>query len=355
MLNTSFFPAWSNRFNPMGARTPKVLRALSAFTLCRLEVCFGPWIPTDLFPKAAAGTNSRDQQYTRWRTFWCMLWQGLNPLAPGREVVRQLQALFDLEGGPQLSPDDGAYCRAKGRLPLDQFSKALSATAKQADRLSPPLALLGGRTVKVADGSALTMADTPKNRAAYPPNECGCTPGFPQLRFVALFSWLSGAILAVAQSALNTSELSLLHSLAMQLSRGDILLGDRGFGSFPVIAWLQNVGVDFVGRTTRRVDGRRRAQRLGRNDWLLRWNRSASSRSPWLIELELLALPAHMVVRAVRGTCYQKGFRVRQVTVITTLVDPQLYPAQDILRAYLRRWRLEMCGQCQLFFTINDN
>jgi hypothetical protein len=187
------------------------------------------------------------------------------------------------------------------------------------------------------------MTDTPKNRAAYPPHQCGRTPGFPQLRFVVLFSWLSGAILAATQGALNISELALLHSLAAQLVPEDILLGDRGFGSYPVIAWLRSLGVDFLGRTTRRVDGRRRLRRLGRNDWLLRWTRTPSCASPWLTELERLALPAQMDVRAVKGSCYQKGFRVRQVTVITTLLDPQRYPAQEILQAYLRRWRLEMC------------
>ena len=44
-----------------------------------------------------------------------------------------------------------------------------------------------------------------------------------------------------------------------------------------------------------------------------------------------------------RSALYQKGFRVRQVTVITTLLDAQEYPAQEILCAYLRRWRLEIC------------
>ncbi len=343
MHDTPFFPAWFNRLNPMGSRTTQILQAVRAFTLCRLEACFGPWVPHELFPKAATGTNSRDHDYTRWRTFWCMLWQALNPQASGREVVRQLQALFDLEGGPRLSPKDGAYCRAKGRLPLDQFPKALSATAKHADYLSPPLALLGGRAVKVADGSVLTCQDTSKNRTAYPPNECGSTPVFPQLRLMVLFSWLSGAIIAAAQGTLNTSELALLHSLATHLVPGDILLGDRGFGSYPVIACLKNLGVDFLGRTTRRVDGRRRRHRLGRNDWLLRWTPSPACASRWLTALERLAVPAEMMVRAVRGSCYQKGFRVRQVTVITTLLDPKLYPAEEILRAYLRRWRLEMC------------
>jgi hypothetical protein len=50
-----------------------------------------------------------------------------------------------------------------------------------------------------------------------------------------------------------------------------------------------------------------------------------------------------MTVRLVRGSLYCKGFRVRQVTLVTTLLDPQLYPAREILQAYLRRWRLEMC------------
>jgi hypothetical protein len=65
--------------------------------------------------------------------------------------------------------------------------------------------------------------------------------------------------------------------------------------------------------------------------------------SPWLSALQWVGLPAEMTLRVVKGQCRQKGFRVRQVTVVTTLLDPQLYPARDILRAYLRRWRLEMC------------
>ena len=340
---TPLFPAWRSCLAPFGSRSTRLCRRVRAYTLCQLEQSFGSWIPAELFPKAPHRQNSRDRDYTRWRTFWCMLWQGLNPAACGREVVRQLQALFDLEDGPQLSPEDGAYCRAKARLPLDQFPKALAATAQQADQLSSAHGLLDGRALKVADGSALTLQDTPKNRAAYPPYQSGHTPCFPQLRFVALFSLLSGAIIAVAQGALNISELALLHSLAGQLAPNDILLGDRGFGSYPVIAWLKSLKVDFVGRTTRHVDGRRRCQRLGRNDWLLRWAKTPFCTSPWLAALERAALPEEMVLRAVRGSCYRKGFRVRHVTVITTLLDPKLFPAQQILQAYLRRWRLEMC------------
>lgn len=344
MCNTPFFPALVHSLAPLGSRTAKVVAKVRAQTLCQLENCFAPWLPDHLFPKATTGENSRDQDYTRWRTFWCMLWQALNPAASGREVVRQLQALFDLENGPKLSEEDGAYCQAKARLPLDQFPLALRATAEQADRLVPAPTPLQGRTIKVVDGSTFAVQDTPKNRAAYPPIEPTEAPTFPLVRGVVLFSLLSGSLLAAAQGSWEISELALLHALAGDLAAGDILIGDRGFGSFPVIAWLQHcLKVDFIGRTTRRIDGRARIKRLGHNDWLVRWKKSASSKSPWLSAPELASLPKEMTLRAVKGSCYRKGFRVRQLTILTTLLDPQRYPAQAILEAYLRRWRLEMC------------
>ena len=343
MLNTPFFPAWRAGLAPMGSRSAQALAQVRSHTLCQLETWLGPWMPTGLFPKAADNENSRDRDYTRWRTFWCMLWQSLNPDASGREVVRQLQALFRLENGPRISQADGAYCRAKARLPLTQFPKGLAATAKAADRQAPPMTQLRGRPLKAIDGSALTLADTPKNRKAYPPLQCADKPSFPMMRIVALFSLLSGAIPAVAQGNLGVSELALFGSLMSQLATGDILVGDRGFGSYPVIALLQHsLGVDFIGRTTRRIDGRRRLKRLAKNDWLVLWKKSATP-SPWLSARQWAGLPAQMTLRALKGRCFQKGFRVRQVMLVTTLLDPQLYPAQEILQAYLWRWRLELC------------
>jgi hypothetical protein len=109
-----------------------------------------------------------------------------------------------------------------------------------------------------------------------------------------------------------------------------------------MLALLQGLGVDFVGRTTRRIDGRRRTKRLGRDDWLLSWAKPAEA-SSWFAPVQWAGLPAQLSVRAIRGRVHVKGFRVRDVTVVTTLLDPGLYPAHEVLRAYLRRWRLEMC------------
>jgi hypothetical protein len=328
----------------MGARTAQVARQVRSYTLCQLESCFGTWIPAACFPKMPAKENSRDRIYTGWRTFWCGLWQAFHPEASGREVVRQLQALFRLEEGPKISEEDSAYFRAKARLPLGEFPKALAAAARAADQLAPACPLLQSRPLKFADGTGITLlADTSKNRRAYPPAPCPQTPVFPILRLVVLFSALSGAILALAQGSLQNSELSLLSRLASDLSQGDILVGDRGFGYYPVIGWLKHwLNVDFIGRSTRRADGRRRRQRLGKNDWLVIWQKPARV-CPWLSALQWAGLPSELTLRLIKGQCRQKGFRVRQVTLFTTLLDSKLYPAQDILRAYGRRWRLEMC------------
>ncbi len=291
---TPFFGPWIHRLAPMGSRTAQAVERVRPYTLCQLENCLAQWLPEELFPKAAQKANSRDRQYTRWRTFWCSLWQNLNPEASCREVVRQLLV-------SQREPR------------IEQF-------------------------VRQPDGRWLL------NEAAYPPIQCEADqPSFPMMRFVVFFSLLSGAILAVAQASLAVSELALLAQLTSQLAKGDILIGDRGFGCYPLIALLQHtLGVDFIGRTTRRIDGRRRVKRLGRNDWLIQWKKGAKA-SAWMSLLQWQGLPATLTLRAVKGSLHQKGFRVRQVTLITTLLDAQEYPAQEILCAYLRRWRLEMC------------
>jgi hypothetical protein len=343
MTPTPFFPVWRARLAPLGSRTAKAFSALRACTLSQLEARFDACVPAELFPKTSHQQNSRDRIYTQWRTFWCMLWQSFHPHAPGREVVRQLQALFQLHGGPRISPVDAAYCRARGRLPANEFPKALAATACAADTVAPPMALLQGRPIKVIDGSMVTLPDTPKNRKAYP---CARSPkpSFPLMRIVVLFSMVSGAILSLAQANLYTSELRLFGLLMSQLARGDIVVGDRGFGNFVVLALLGSLNqqIDFIGRSVRRVDGRRRLKRLGKNDWLVVWNKGEHL-CPWLPLLQWSGLAAQLTVRVVRGSVYQKGFRVRQVTLGTTLLDPERYPAEQILQAYVRRWRLEMC------------
>lgn len=342
MTDTPFFPSWKCRLAPR-RRLASGLTQFRASTLCQLEERFNSLLPSSLFVKAASGANSRDSIYTQWRTFWCFLWQCLNVGTPGREVVRQLQALLELSGAAPISSEDGAYCIARQRLPETLFTQALHATAAACDQIAPPAAFLAGRPVKLVDGTITTLPDTPQNQEAYPQVSSmkkGCS--FPIMRVVAIFSLLSGAILAAACGSHHVSEFRLFYGLLAQLAKGDIVIADRGFGNYPMLALLLSMEVDLISRSSRQIDGRRRRQRLGKNDWLVSWKKSAN-RSAVVPKEQFDGFPAQLTVRLVRGSLQQRGFRVRQITVVTTLLDPRKYPAADLLRAYLRRWRMEMC------------
>ena len=130
-----------------------------------------------------------------------------------------------------------------------------------------------GRKVKLIEGTTLSLADTPENQAAYPQSTAQQTGlGFPILRAVALTSLATGMITAACgpYAGKETGETALLRSLFDDLAPGDVLLGDRFYCGWFMLALLQDLGVDFVVRLhqRRRADFRTGA-RLGKNDHLV--------------------------------------------------------------------------------------
>ena len=53
--------------------------------------------------------------------------------------------------------------------------------------------------------------------------------------------------------------------------------------------------------------------------------------------------PATLTVRIVRFRVATKGYRTRLILLVTTLLDPKLYPLEELAALYARRWRLELC------------
>ena len=338
---TPYFPALRSRLAALGRRTAQTVRQT---TLAQLQQHLRDLLPAPLLSCEDEGPNSRERIYTLRLTFECFLWQLLKPKTSCREVVRQVQALFQLHEQGPVDDGDSAYVQARLRLPRQRLEQALSATAQTADRRVGSSGQLQGRPVKVADGSTTQLPDTAANQKRYPQptgQKPGC--GFPVLKFVVLFSLASGALLNVFLGSLHHHDLRLLRGLWDQLKKGDILLGDRAYGEYTTLAGLPPQGVDVVARLhhRRKVDFRK-AQRLGKNDGLFVWTKGYQQ-SEILSATEWALLPAQITVRILRFTATIRGFRSRRVTLVTTLLDSKLFPAPDLVGLYARRWRLELC------------
>ena len=339
MPTTPYFPAWRNRFAHLGRQVNR----LRQHSLLQLDRLLSPLLPAGLLAQADEGPNSRERVYTVRRTFFGFLSQVLNPHCACRQIVRQIQALCALlteEDGS--SPGTSAYCQARLRLPWDILPRLRCAVAARADRAGEAWK---GFCVKVVDGTGVSLPDTEKNQRAYPQpggQKPGC--GFPWLKLVGVFSLGSGALLDYAKGNKHQHELRLLQSLLDTFKAGDLLLADRGFSTYALLAqlWLRKVQSLFRLHQARPRDFRK-GKRLGKADRLLVWHRPADWQRPSFISKKLWQrLPKELSVRMVRFTLAIPGYRTQSVILVTTLLDPKLYPPAELARLYARRWHIEL-------------
>ena len=334
---TPFFPAFRARLSALGTRVQRLHRQ----SLLQLDQLFGPWLPPGLLSQADEGPNSRERIYTLRRTFFGFLYQVLNPACPCREVVRQIQALFALQSAaPPVDGATSAWCQARARLPWDMLPRLRSAAAAQAEKA---LGRWRGLRVKVIDGTCLSLPDTPKNQKAYPQSRSqkpGC--GFPLMKLVGVFSLASGALLDYAKGNKHQSELRLLKGLLDQFKPEELALADRGFCSYVLLALLLARGVPSLFRLHHsRPADLRRGGRLGKNDRLFTWFKPPQ-RPRWLPQSWWKKIPAQLTVRVIRFQLCSPGYRTESVTLVTTLLDAQKYPAREIAQLYARRWKIEL-------------
>jgi hypothetical protein len=291
------------------------------------------------------GVSFRDRLFTPLVTLWVFLSQVLDPDGSCRAAVARFLAWRAARKLPPCSPDPSAYCKARGRLPEGVLARLARATGRQAQDQAPPPWRWDGRTVKVVDGSTLSMPDTPANQAAYP-QSASQRPGlgFPIARVVVLFSLAVGTVLNAAlgrYQGKGTGETALFHTLHDDLQEGDILLADRYYGSYWELALVRQRGADLVTRLhqRRRADFRT-GRRLGPEDHVVTWDKPP--RPDWMDVATYAALPGALEVREVRVRVAQRGFRTQVFVAVTTLRDGEAFPRTDIAVLYRMRWLAEV-------------
>lgn len=335
-MHTPFFPALRPRLAALGRRVQH-LRQLS---LGHLELLFLPFLPPGLLSQTDEGCNSRERVYSVRCTFFGFLGQVLKPDTSCREIVRQIQALFALQDQGPVDENTSGYCQGRKRLPLDRLCRVRVAVAAAGETRA---ARWHGLRPKVIDATTVSLPDTQKNQRAYPQSarqKPGC--GFPLLRLLGVFSLSTGVLLGYAKGNKHHSELRLLRGLLDGFQPGDLVVGDRGFCCYVLLALLRRRGVWSLFRLhqSRAADGRK-GKRLGKKDRLFTWSQPRL-RPPWLPQGLWKTMAAQLTVRVICFPLHRRGYRSKTVTLVTTLLDPQNYPAQDLAELYLRRWKIEL-------------
>lgn len=287
----------------------------------------------------------RTRLFTPAVTLWMFLSQVLDVAHCCRQAVARFLAWRLGQGLAPCSANAGAYCKARGRLPEGVFVRLVRDSGQQVQEQVPATWRWHGRTVKVVDGTTVSLPDTPANQQAFPqPRSQKPGVGFPLVRMVVLFSLAVGTALDAAfgpYRGKRTGEPALFRSLHEQLAAGDLLLGDRCFCSYWELAFARSRQADAVFRLhqCRRVDFRR-GRRLGRSDHVVTWTKPP--RPDWMSPQEYEQLPAELEVREVRIVVRRPGYRTKVLLVATTLLDAEAFPWLEIALLYRVRWYAEL-------------
>jgi len=183
------------------------------------------------------------------------------------------------------------------------------------------------------DGSTLRVADSDENRAHFGVSlSRRGESGYPLVRVVVLMALRSHLLAAASFGPYNPGEYPYAACLWPAVPADSLTVVDKGFFSANVLIplardkqnrhWLIRAKKNFSGRVLKR---------LGRSDELVEMKVSSQARA------KDPTLPATWVVRAI---AYQrKGFRPQKL--LTSLLDAEKYPAEEIVALYHERWELE--------------
>jgi putative transposase len=280
-------------------------------------------------------------------TLWAFLGQALRDgkEAACQAAVAEIVTYQTLAGLPAPTADTGDYCRARAKLCEEALHDLTVEIAEGVQRQADLAWLWKGRHAKLVDGFTFTMPDTPANQKVYPQQRSQKQGvGFPIARACAILSLATACLMNLAvgpYAGKGTGETALLRSLLDSLHAGDIVVADRFYCSFMMIALLLGRGVDVCARLHQgRHADFRRGRRLGKYDHLVEWHRPA--KPSWMDDATYALIPEKTVLREIRFNVIQPGYRVQVLTIATTLTSAEAFTAEEIAQLYGHRWNSEL-------------
>ena len=284
----------------------------------------------------------RDRVFGPVTTLWGFLSQVLSEDHSCRDAVARVLAHRAASGLAVCSPNTASYCNARTRLPTGILRALARRTAEELQHGLPAGWTWNGRNVFIADGSHVSMPDTPQNRASYPqPQAQRPGLGFPLARLAVLLSLATGAchdLALAAYAGKGTGETTLLRQMYDTLKPGDVILADALFDDYFLACELRQRGIDLVARAQYQRVGTQTVESRPDGDVIV-WQRP--NKPHGMAGEQYRTYPKTLRMRQVSVDARDRDNRVEQFKVITTILDAAIDGGQ-IGALYERRWEGEV-------------
>ncbi len=280
-------------------------------------------------------------------TFWAWLSQILAQNDSCSAAVSRVQSWCAEGRLPLPSSATAAYCRARLRLGLDFISSVNRGVVAGMQRRTTSGDLYRGLVVKSVDGSSVQLMDTAKNQASYPQpsnQKAGC--GFPVMKFVGVLNHAHGGWERHLTATCYEKDSITMRGLLDHFGEGTLLLADRGFCSFEIIARLLEKGTHSLMRLHQmreRGYTLRKGKRIGKNQRLVTWDKPAKRpKTTDLDDGQWDLLPDTLEMRMIVFWYEDREGGGKRMILATTLLDHEEYDWPELADLYASRWEIEL-------------
>lgn len=266
-----------------------------------------------------------------------MLWLGI--FAAAHAGLKSMTAILDKARDTLVelgkvplrgrSLTQSGWSRAKQRLPLGLLRRVWRHWVELARLHAGEAALYRGMHLVALDKKSVRVPEALWAKVGS--KRSGQRDGPAQVEMLAAYDVCVRVPLEVTLGRANTNERPMAFRLLWNLPNRSLVLVDMGFYSIAFLAAIGSAGHQFL--TRMRSNGKPRLLRaFGPNDGLYEIRGSASywrKKDP--------TVPTRLVVRIV--TTERDGYR--PLRLVTSLLDPQAYPAEELAELYHDRWHIE--------------
>lgn len=347
--NNPFLPGFSSKLQGRARRRQLELvrrarQEAREASLNGLAALFADILPVEWLDGIA--TDARRRFYTQVTVFWAWTSQIFKQNESCAEAVNEIQRWHDRAGLEAPKFDTSSYCKARIKMP-DEFLDQIHARIEDhAGRHVGADHLWCGHRVKAIDGTSVKLMDTPANQAEFPQpgsQKPGC--GFPVMGVVGVLDLGRGTWSELVTCPYRQHDIRGFYQLAGTFRSGEVVVGDRAFCSFEMIGLLAAREVGSVMRVHQRRDakaGWRSGKRLDRDSRMVTWSKPRQKGRAGLCDVEWAALPETMELRCVRTRAPGRDGKMRTIYLVTTLLDADAYPCEEIASLYNERWGIEV-------------